>query len=551
MRLKRFAPYSHTNSNLHFAENYTLVLEYPKSFSPKVSILGHYFAQYYCPKSFGFHSGIHKPFPECQKLVTAMSFSKISEIVDLTEGTPKGPKPYGVGGDRTWCATFNNYTSEDLTKFIAAAEAHCVSCVIAKENGKEGTPHLQCCFTFNCPRRLKWIHVNFDTSKQGHWEVARNRVEAFNYCFKEDPSPFTLNYKRQGKRTDLDGLYTKLEGGAGMSEVLASRPSYQHIQISRVVLNHKLSTSRPIAPRRVLWFCGPTGKGKSATAYAMGTPEEVYPLSIRDNSETIWWDLYTGQKIVLLDDWRPKKVGFLTLLSLTDRYPIRAQVKGGMIYANYDTLVITAPREPAFYFQDASAEDYEQLRRRISHIVKFPASQEVLEAAGLPFADVVLHEHQEPLLGLGLSTSSPPPLTSTPSPTTLPMTRTTSDLSDHLSSDDPTLFATCFTVGSSPDPPQKPFCSDSAPIAKATSGSAPVTSWDLKSWVSGVCQLPEGPRPAPSSTLKRKLSRRPTLNLTAKEPVKTPLLTWNSLWKSAPAPPELDAFAKAVADADD
>jgi len=207
--------------------------------------------------------------------------------------------------------------------------------------------------------------------------------DSFNYCSKEDPTPFVHGeLPNPGKRNDLRMATDRILAGASVRE-LARDPE----AATCVVKFHKgLTVLRSLnTPKRteapvVIWLHGATGLHKTrcarksgrAMARALGRNEEDMWMS---SGGLRWFDGYDGQSVVILDDLRAKHVAsFAFFLRLLDRYPVDVEFKGGFVAWVPRVIFITCPYGPDECFATRAThvpEDMAQLHRRISQVVKF------------------------------------------------------------------------------------------------------------------------------------------------------------------------------------
>jgi len=119
-----------------------------------------------------------------------------------------------------------------------------------------------------------------------------------------------------------------------------------------------------VAPT-VHWWFGPTGTGKSKRGF------ESFPEAYVKMTGNKWWDGYTGQKEVILDDYRPMMCPFNELLKLLDRYPMRVEAKGSSMEMSATTFLITTCARPEVLWASKTEENIAQLLRRITSILEF------------------------------------------------------------------------------------------------------------------------------------------------------------------------------------
>ena len=125
--------------------------------------------------------------------------------------------------------------------------------------------------------------------------------------------------------------------------------------------------------RKVFWFYGSTGSGKTRVGMRIVRQEERWVKM--NGSMRTFMNGYTGQTGVLIDDLRAGSIDFETLLSILDGYPTFVNVKGGYLEWSAKVIVITAPKRPEEIFfnheQNQPWDKVDQLLRRIDVLRDF------------------------------------------------------------------------------------------------------------------------------------------------------------------------------------
>jgi len=270
---------------------------------------------------------------------------------------------------RTYCFTINNYTEVDDVALRQLADT-CQYICWAPEIGESGTPHYQGFVRFKSAKSLTAAKALI--SNRAHLEVTRGTdQEARDYCAgpyskegKEKPAnPEFIEFgemSKQGKRTDLEEVRDMVNEGASMIEIIGKARSLQSIKTAQVILPYL--ERRRCWKTKVIWLWGPTGTGKSATAWKEGGAEAYSPLSYK------WWQGYDNQETVILDDIRPGWATFDELLRLFDRYPLMVECKGGSRQFTGRTIYVTCPYDPPAFFQGVASEALDQMTRRIEEV---------------------------------------------------------------------------------------------------------------------------------------------------------------------------------------
>lgn len=85
-----------------------------------------------------------------------------------------------------------------------------------------------------------------------------------------------------------------------------------------------------------------------------------------------WWDGYSGQHTVIIDEFYGQ-LRWSFVLQLLDRYPLRVETKGGCVPFVSRRIIITSNREPSQWYK--SSIDPAPLLRRLTAVHAFPLSE--------------------------------------------------------------------------------------------------------------------------------------------------------------------------------
>lgn len=256
----------------------------------------------------------------------------------------------------------------------------------------EGPTHIQGYIVTHTRMRFDTVK-RFFQNRLGHntvhIEARRGSDEAaWLYCMKENPADDRTFCKGnfienvQGKRTDLDQCAALIQTGVSMQTVASKFPC-QYIRYSRGL---QALQSVLLEPRswltKCIWLWGKTGTGKSLTAQLLAGTRSCFFKS----DMTWWWCGYSGQEVVIWNDFRlassaqPRSISWF--LNLVDRYPHKVQVKGGNVEFVGKLIIVTAPCGVEDTFGDLTdrceGNALAQVRRRVT---EFECGQPQLETA--------------------------------------------------------------------------------------------------------------------------------------------------------------------------
>jgi hypothetical protein len=115
----------------------------------------------------------------------------------------------------------------------------------------------------------------------------------------------------------------------------------------------------------VSYLYGNTGTGKSQSIFDDYHPDTHYICS-RPQNGSIWFDGYTGQDTIIIDDFCHSDYQHMYMLNLLDRYPMQLPIKGGMTQMLAKNIVITSNHSPDTLYRGVPEEHRKAFHRRIT-----------------------------------------------------------------------------------------------------------------------------------------------------------------------------------------
>lgn len=260
---------------------------------------------------------------------------------------------------RGWCITINNFTEDDVLNCMAVEEQS-QYWVFGNEVGESGTPHIQGYVYFNNAKTFDQVRMLFDNRAHIEQQSKKSSFSrASNYCKKGEQSKAEWNEEHEngpnfglnadwyeggqlpadqatkGKR-GLEAIHERWElAKAGRFEDL---PPENLAKYEAIYFAYRKVEDRPVLDNK--WIFGPSGKGKSRgirEEYA-GREDQLY----WKDPKTQWWDGYTDQECVIIEDLDPRfEIGWFMKM-WTDHYKFRGQIKGGSRMIRPKRVVVTS-----------------------------------------------------------------------------------------------------------------------------------------------------------------------------------------------------------------
>ena len=276
---------------------------------------------------------------------------------------------------RKWCFTLNNYSQEDMNNLERLVPEMAVYLIYGKEVAPTtGTPHLQGFVYFRQAISMNTIKKNIN-SQTIHLEIARGTFsENITYCSKSGDvvelgrRPLDPQEKGQIQKERWTTTRRCAESGewTNIDDELYIRYVKNLEWIHKKCLIQKDFEGSGDLKDRNLWLYGPTGCGKSYTAHKLAElmRSELYLKMLNK-----WWDGYTDQKIVLIEEIDPETGKYLASLmkKWCDKWAFTAECKGTVakqIRPQYVIVCSNYPIEEVFPNQS----DWEPIKRRFNSI---------------------------------------------------------------------------------------------------------------------------------------------------------------------------------------
>lgn len=288
--------------------------------------------------------------------------------------------------------TCNNYTPRTLANmyhYCDVGHPKFSYLVFGEEVGPIGTPHLQCYAEFTDKISNKqWEKIMGQSfhmiERNGTPEQASGYCRKGNETIEKDERPgyekfhpegcYGQGYvgarwgelKAPGKRTDVAKRCAQIASGEITAEGVALEdPQFYHQygrtlhKVEDIMMRKKFRTWMTQGE----WYYGEAGIGKSHIAHEDFDPETHY---IWKNSK--WQDGYTGQPIVIMNEFRGSWMAYDELLSLVDKWPHYVERRGREPFPFLaEKVIITSVLRPEEAYPNRHEKDsLAQLYRRFT-----------------------------------------------------------------------------------------------------------------------------------------------------------------------------------------
>lgn len=275
---------------------------------------------------------------------------------------------------KDWCVTARSAPDwspagplPDAIAFVAGQQ----------ERGKSGFLHWQLFVQLKRKQRFPAVQklVGDDTA---HCEVRKGTPEeARDYCRKDDTyipgTRFELGQLRHLKSNHMDALKDAIDAGMSIADIADQHFGAWSRSMGAVDRLLQMRAQR----QRLTWtmprvhvYVGDTGTGKSRAAFEL--VDTAFGGICYRKPDGPWWDGYSDQDCVVLDDF-DGGVPLGQLLQLLDGlgHGILLPVKGSHLQCKAKTFIFTSNKLPQEWYPHASDRQKDALRRRITNLKMF------------------------------------------------------------------------------------------------------------------------------------------------------------------------------------
>ncbi len=269
-----------------------------------------------------------------------------------------------AGRKRDWCFTIHSGHFGDKTEqqvIDGLLKVNCAYMVFQQETGGElGRDHLQGYVMFTAQKTLQQAKRLLPCDAHLEMRMAAKISDAIKYCKKLDTRrPGCCHYEfgtepmdTGVKRTLQDAIAIAKDKGYKRAMLDLPDVTIRYAKglkkYAHIAAGERIPQSRPVT---VYYVWGDSGSGKSWWANTLyDSPDNTYTTT--DMPDKIWMGNYAGERTLVINEFNSKCDSSI-LKCMLEGYKMEFQTKGGFVWAEWDTVIITSNTDPKLIY-DAS-----------------------------------------------------------------------------------------------------------------------------------------------------------------------------------------------------
>lgn len=233
--------------------------------------------------------------------------------------------------------------------------------VFGFEIGKKGYPHYQ--GYLELKKEMSYKDLQEIIGGPARFAQRRGtKLQAINYCQKDGNFIEYGQTVTQGQRTELDQRRVDIENGKSMLEIAKEDFGQWCRNYKAFSLYASMCEKHEQRECEIEVIYGKPGTGKSTLAM------NRYPNAYRKSLDHFYWDGYTGQKEVIIDEFRKGLLPANVLLSLVSPAPYQLNIKGSTTWCKATKILIVSNYHPKDWYPECDEVTRAAIQRRIKKI---------------------------------------------------------------------------------------------------------------------------------------------------------------------------------------
>lgn len=311
---------------------------------------------------------------------------------------------------RCWCGTWNNpkMTDEEFCEWFKNLEERELIqyAIFQREKGEEnGTIHFQFFVTFKNKQYFSKLKSDYLPYGCHFAPMRSDSARCRQYCSKVETrisGPYEIGeFVQEGQRTDLLRAIKMIDEGIPFDNVAEIFPT-QALMYENKLKNRELekfSEKYKTQCRNVeiIFIYGPprTGKTTYVNAQANFNFNDIFVV---ENYGEYMFTGYQRQSIVVFDEFAGQ-VPITRMNKLLEPFPMRLNVKGGVVQACFTKVYIISNYSLQELYQAEKTEQYESYKafcERINKIIRFDKMHNQFIERDCVFADIPKEQQKIP-----------------------------------------------------------------------------------------------------------------------------------------------------------